>query len=61
MEELFSEGEKHIVKPHTSVSFENTSCKHVRSQKNFNSMEVNKDNIIFSCNKQKLQVEILLG
>lgn len=61
MEELLSEGEKEIVKLHTSVSFENTSCKNVGSQKNFISVELNKDGIVFSWNQQKLQVEVFLG
>lgn len=48
IEELLSEGEKEIIKIHTSVSFENTSCKNVGSQKNFTLVELNKDDIVFS-------------
>lgn len=43
MEVLLSDVEKVTVKLHTSFPFENTSCKHVRSQKNFTSVEPNKD------------------
>lgn len=49
---ILSAGEK---KFHRSVSFENTSCKNLRSQKDFISMDLNKDDI-FSSTELKLQV-----
>lgn len=47
MEELLSADEKKI-KFHSSVSFENISCKNLTSQKDFTSMELNKDDIFSS-------------
>lgn len=63
MEELLSEGEKERVKFHASASFQNTSwkCENVWSQKNFTYVKLNKDYIVFSCNKGKLQIEIFPG
>lgn len=47
MEELLSADEKKI-KFHSSVSSENTSCKNLRSRKDFTSMELNKGDIFSS-------------
>lgn len=60
MEELLFEGEKEIAKFPSTVSFENTSMQKYGKSKEFY-FQWNKDDTVFSCNKQKLQVEIFLG